>query len=195
RVKALIVRQESKRRTTNCIGGKRRSRGCGTTRSATGKGKCGMAATDDLIEQLGGAGPVGVVIAAAVLAPAVFPPVRRSLRGLAKVAIVQYLRVTEPRALAAPGRDETLAAGGAPSPGRRGRAAVPAEAPRPAARGRRGTAAAAAPPAAPAPRGRRAQPAPSAAAPAPARPIEPPAPVPRDEAAPVGGPQPQGGQV
>ena len=156
-----------------------------------------MAAMDELIDQLGGAGPVGVVIAAAVLAPAVFPPVRRSLRGLAKVAIVQYLRVTEPRALAAPGRDETLAAGGAPSPGRRGRAAVPAEAPRPAERGRRGTAAAAAPPAAPAPapRGRRAQPAPSAAAPAPARPIEPPAPVPRDEAAPVGGPQPQGGQV
>src|SRR5712691_13253231 len=80
-----------------------------------------MAATDELIDQLGGAGPVGVVIAAAVLAPAVFPPVRRSLRGLAKVAIIQYLRVTEPKAPAARRLEAPAAAG--PEPRRRGRRA------------------------------------------------------------------------
>src|SRR5438093_7069098 len=98
-----------------------------------------MAAMDELIDQLGGAGPVGVVIAAAVLAPAIFPPVRRSLRGLAKGAIIQYLRVTEPKAPAARQLEEPAAAG--PEPQRRGRRtaasspraedAAPSGAPRP----------------------------------------------------------------
>src|SRR5690348_14220520 len=62
------------------------------------EGEVRMATTEELIDQLGGGGPVGMAIAAVVLAPAFFPPVRRSLRGLAKAAIVGYLRVTSPRA-------------------------------------------------------------------------------------------------
>src|SRR5438067_2392036 len=51
-----------------------------------------MAITDELIETLGGGGTAGLAVAAAVLVPTVYPPARRGLRGLAKAAIVQYLR-------------------------------------------------------------------------------------------------------
>jgi hypothetical protein len=83
-----------------------------------------MAITDELIETLGGGGAVGLAVAAAVLAPAVYPPARRGLRDLAKAAIVQYLRVTESHATEAPPSGEAAVVTGAPPaapPRRRGR--------------------------------------------------------------------------
>src|SRR5438093_13251185 len=79
-----------------------------------------MAITDGLIETLGGGGTVGLAVAAVVLVPTVYPPARRGLRGLAKAAIVQYLRVTEPRAAEPPAAEEAIAAAAAPAaPARR----------------------------------------------------------------------------
>src|SRR5438128_2193420 len=78
-----------------------------------------MAITDELLERLGGGGTVGLAVAAVVAAPALFPPVRRGLRGLAKAAIVQYLRVAEPRVPIGP----TEEAEPTVAPARRGRRA------------------------------------------------------------------------
>lgn len=116
-----------------------------------------MAVTDELIERLGGGGAVGLAAAAVVLAPTVFPPVRRGLRGLAKATIIQYLRMTQPRAaVPAGGAGGELARTQTARAPRRGRPAAAAAAP-PAE-----TAA----PSGPAPRRRGGRPAAVAAAPA-----------------------------
>jgi competence ComEA-like helix-hairpin-helix protein len=109
-----------------------------------------MAATERLIERMGGGGTVGLAVAAVALAPTVIPPLRRGLRGLAKVAIIQYLRAAEiQRQRLAPAVGGATATAPPERAGRRGRprgtgnasaAATPApEAPQP--RGRRGRAA------------------------------------------------------
>jgi DNA uptake protein ComE-like DNA-binding protein len=113
-----------------------------------------MATTEQLIERMGGGGTVGLAVAAVALAPTLLPPVRRGLRGLAKAAIIQYLRVTEPRAggVTEGGASGAVVAGGARRPRRAGRTATEAPAPTaatPASRSRPRRAAGAAAPSAP----------------------------------------------
>jgi competence ComEA-like helix-hairpin-helix protein len=81
-----------------------------------------MAATEKLIERLGGGGTVGWAVAAVALAPTVIPPLRRGLRGLAKAVIVQYLHVVEIRKQGlAPDNGAATAAAPPARAGRRGR--------------------------------------------------------------------------
>jgi DNA uptake protein ComE-like DNA-binding protein len=132
-----------------------------------------MATGEQIIERLGGGGPVGLAVAAVVLAPTFLPPVRRGLRGLAKAVIIQYLRVSELRVPVGPAR----AGAAGPAAARRGRRRGGGEATAPAT-------GATAPPARPRARQGRAAAAPEPAAPtaAPARPRRT-----RDQAAPNSG--------
>src|SRR5262249_36896430 len=155
------VRQESIGRSANCTcaaGSASRVR----PHEMSWKVEGSMAITDELIETLGGGGTVGLAVAAVVLVPTMYPPARRGIRGLAKAAIVQYLKVTEPRAAETPAAEDAIAAAVAPAR-RRGRPAraagngAAAETPAPRARGAEPAAAAAETPArAPRPRGQQA---------------------------------------
>src|SRR4051812_19867741 len=98
-----------------------------------------MAATEQLIERLGGGGTVGLAVAAVVLAPTLLPPVRRGMRGLAKAVIVQYLRISELRIPAAVGSAVSAAVPAATRRGsrRRGGEAAASATTEPAAAGTR----------------------------------------------------------